>query len=201
MPLPDIRKSIHLLILIAVALAVGAAAITQQSLWIDEGGPAFKSLMPTLKDWWQMTLQHARLRCPDARLHGIGLGLGKDHGEFRIRPPRHQSALPRHHGRRLAKGPLLASGLPHLTLRPLLRRRAPPLRHADLPPEPVRPPPSARSSTTRQRPPRPQRALRLRHLPLRLQPHRRRLGRRTLPRCPRHPPGLAQEQTDSGCVP
>jgi hypothetical protein len=41
----------------ALALGVGLAAITHQSLWIDEGGPAFKSLMPTFKDWWTLTLQ------------------------------------------------------------------------------------------------------------------------------------------------
>jgi hypothetical protein len=40
-----------------IALGIGMAAISQQSLWIDEGGPAFKSLMPTLESWWTITLQ------------------------------------------------------------------------------------------------------------------------------------------------
>jgi hypothetical protein len=51
------RDLIRVAILSVVAVVVGLAAISHQSLWIDEGGPAFKSLMPTFKDWWKMTLQ------------------------------------------------------------------------------------------------------------------------------------------------
>lgn len=45
-----------MLLLIVAALVVGLAAITHQSLWMDEGSGAFKALMPTLKEWWTMTL-------------------------------------------------------------------------------------------------------------------------------------------------
>lgn len=44
-------------ILAIVAFGIGIMAITRQSFWMDEGGPAFKALMPTIKDWWQMTLR------------------------------------------------------------------------------------------------------------------------------------------------
>jgi len=40
-----------------LVLLVGAAAITRQSLWMDEGSSVFKALMPTLGDWWKATLQ------------------------------------------------------------------------------------------------------------------------------------------------
>ncbi len=43
-------------LLMLAALVVGLAAITHQSLWMDEGSGAFKALMPTLKEWWTMTL-------------------------------------------------------------------------------------------------------------------------------------------------
>lgn len=56
-PLSRKWNSIRVLLLLVIALAVGAAAISQQSLWIDEGGAAFKSLLPTFKSWWQMSLQ------------------------------------------------------------------------------------------------------------------------------------------------
>ncbi len=44
------------LILLIVTLAVGLAAASGQSFWIDEGGTAFRAMMPTLKEWWQMIL-------------------------------------------------------------------------------------------------------------------------------------------------
>jgi len=59
------RDLLSILLLAVVTLGIGAAAITHQSLWIDEGGPAFKSLMPTIKDWWQMTL---RMRGSDVQM-------------------------------------------------------------------------------------------------------------------------------------
>jgi hypothetical protein len=59
------RDLLSVLLLAVVTLGIGAAAITHQSLWIDEGGPAFKSLMPTFKDWWQMTL---RMRGSDVQM-------------------------------------------------------------------------------------------------------------------------------------
>jgi len=40
-----------------LALAVGAAFITRQSFWMDEAGPAFKALLPTVGEWWFMTLR------------------------------------------------------------------------------------------------------------------------------------------------
>ena len=45
------------LLLIAVSLGVGAIAISHESFWMDEGGPAFKSLIPTLREWWALTLR------------------------------------------------------------------------------------------------------------------------------------------------
>jgi len=36
-----------------IAAAVGAIAITGQSLWIDEGAAAFKAIQPSLGEWWQ----------------------------------------------------------------------------------------------------------------------------------------------------
>ena len=44
-------------LLIAIACAVGLLAITSQSLWMDEGSAAFKALLPTYKEWWQMTMR------------------------------------------------------------------------------------------------------------------------------------------------
>ncbi len=47
----------ELLGLIVITLIVGAAAITHQSFWMDEGSAALKAVMPTFKDWWKMTLE------------------------------------------------------------------------------------------------------------------------------------------------
>lgn len=41
--------------LVIGTILVGVAAITRQSLWMDEGSSAFKALMPTLDSWWAMT--------------------------------------------------------------------------------------------------------------------------------------------------
>ncbi len=43
------------LFLTAVSLCVGLAAVQGQSFWMDEGNTAFKALMPTMRDWWDMT--------------------------------------------------------------------------------------------------------------------------------------------------
>lgn len=48
-------RLIHALMVSVLALAVGAAAISRQSLWMDEGSTAFKALMPTFKDWLSIT--------------------------------------------------------------------------------------------------------------------------------------------------
>ena len=45
------------ILLTAVTTLVGLAAITTQSLWMDEGSGAFKALIPDFKDWWAMTLR------------------------------------------------------------------------------------------------------------------------------------------------
>ncbi|MGE9269160.1 MAG: hypothetical protein ACQKBU_00010 [Verrucomicrobiales bacterium] len=37
-----------------VSLVVGCAAISRQSLWMDEGATAFRALMPNLEMWWSM---------------------------------------------------------------------------------------------------------------------------------------------------
>ena len=44
------------LALAAISIAVGLAAITHQSFWMDEGCIAFRSLMPSVKEWWRMHL-------------------------------------------------------------------------------------------------------------------------------------------------
>jgi hypothetical protein len=51
------QSQLRLILLTVVTLAVGLAAITHQSFWMDEGGTAFKALMPTLGDWWTMMQQ------------------------------------------------------------------------------------------------------------------------------------------------
>ena len=40
-----------------MALIVGAAAITQQSFWMDEGSAALKAVMPNFASWWKMNLE------------------------------------------------------------------------------------------------------------------------------------------------
>jgi hypothetical protein len=59
MPSPSThpRDTIRILLLTLAAIAVGLAAITTQSLWMDEGSGAFKALIPDFKDWWAMTLR------------------------------------------------------------------------------------------------------------------------------------------------
>lgn len=51
------RDTTRVLSLGLMALAVGAAAITSQSLWMDEGSAAFKALMPTFKEWLWITFR------------------------------------------------------------------------------------------------------------------------------------------------
>ncbi|MEP2777042.1 MAG: hypothetical protein ABJQ29_12675 [Luteolibacter sp.] len=47
------------LILLVVSLTVGAAAITHQSFWMDEGNAIFKAMMPSLPDMWNFS-KHMR---------------------------------------------------------------------------------------------------------------------------------------------
>lgn len=47
----------HPLAVALLSILVGVAFISRQSFWMDEAGPAFKALMPTMKDWWFMTLR------------------------------------------------------------------------------------------------------------------------------------------------
>ena len=56
-PQPFSRDTIRLVLLTLAAIAVGLAAITTQSLWMDEGSGAFKALIPNFRDWWAMTLR------------------------------------------------------------------------------------------------------------------------------------------------
>ncbi len=56
-PQPFSRDLVRTLLLICVSILVGLAAITTQSLWMDEGSGAFKALIPNFKDWWAMTLR------------------------------------------------------------------------------------------------------------------------------------------------
>lgn len=46
-----------ILLLAALAIATGLAFITHQSLWMDEGSTVFKALLPSLSDWWHMTMR------------------------------------------------------------------------------------------------------------------------------------------------
>lgn len=55
-PARSLNGVFYIILLIAISLSVGLAAITHQSLWMDEGGGAFKALMPTLDEWWKMIL-------------------------------------------------------------------------------------------------------------------------------------------------
>lgn len=47
------RKQSFYLILGTLAALVGLLAVTQQSLWIDEGSAALKAMEPSLGGWWQ----------------------------------------------------------------------------------------------------------------------------------------------------
>ncbi|GAA5128503.1 hypothetical protein JIN84_02085 [Luteolibacter yonseiensis] len=49
------RHTWYPIVLGLLATLVGLCAITQQSLWMDEGSTAFKALMPTFKDWVAIT--------------------------------------------------------------------------------------------------------------------------------------------------
>lgn len=51
------RVRIHIAAVMLAAILAGLAAITNQSLWMDEGSGAFKALIPNIKDWWAMTLR------------------------------------------------------------------------------------------------------------------------------------------------
>ncbi len=59
MPIPSspLRRVLPAIFAGLMALAVGAAFISRQSFWMDEAGPAFKALLPSVKDWWFMTLR------------------------------------------------------------------------------------------------------------------------------------------------
>ena len=46
------RKQTYYLAIGALALLVGALAVTNQSLWIDEGSAALKAMEPSLGGWW-----------------------------------------------------------------------------------------------------------------------------------------------------
>ena len=50
-------KILRPVLLVVAAIAVGLAAISHQSFWMDEGGTIFRSMPPTLNGWWEMMLQ------------------------------------------------------------------------------------------------------------------------------------------------
>ncbi len=54
-PVPPRQGVLYAILLVAATVGVGLAAITHQSFWMDEGGGAFKALMPTFQEWWKMT--------------------------------------------------------------------------------------------------------------------------------------------------
>lgn len=47
------RPLLRSVAVVLAAIAVGFAAISNQSLWMDEGATAFKALMPNLEEWWK----------------------------------------------------------------------------------------------------------------------------------------------------
>lgn len=49
------HQAVRALVLALLAMAVGMAAISHQSLWMDEGSTAFKALMPSFKEWLGIT--------------------------------------------------------------------------------------------------------------------------------------------------
>lgn len=51
------RRVLSHLTVALFAAVVGAVFISSQSFWMDEGGPAFKSLMPTIGDWWNISMR------------------------------------------------------------------------------------------------------------------------------------------------
>jgi hypothetical protein len=53
-PHPKIFRPV---LLSLVTIAVGLAAISHQSFWMDEGGTIFRAMMPTVDQWWAMMLQ------------------------------------------------------------------------------------------------------------------------------------------------
>jgi hypothetical protein len=46
---------VKILLLASFSVIIGLAAITSQSLWMDEGGMVFKALLPNFQAWWEMT--------------------------------------------------------------------------------------------------------------------------------------------------
>ena len=48
----SVRKQSYYGAIALLALLVGALAVTNQSLWIDEGVAALKAMEPTLGGWW-----------------------------------------------------------------------------------------------------------------------------------------------------
>jgi len=48
-----VRKQTYYFAVAALAVLIGALALTNQSLWIDEGSAALKAMEPSLGGWWQ----------------------------------------------------------------------------------------------------------------------------------------------------
>jgi len=65
-PTMKFRPLLDTAILMAVTLAVGAAAITTQSLWMDEGNAIIKALMPSVMEMWVFAkhLQGSEIQMP-----------------------------------------------------------------------------------------------------------------------------------------
>jgi hypothetical protein len=47
----------RILLYALAAILVGLAYTSTRSFWMDEGGTAFRAMMPTLGEWWAMMLQ------------------------------------------------------------------------------------------------------------------------------------------------
>ncbi|HKW30196.1 MAG TPA: hypothetical protein VJT54_12735 [Verrucomicrobiae bacterium] len=70
--IPSGKRLRALTIAMLAAAAIILAAISNESLWIDEGGSAYKAIQPTLSGWWQAMLweHNSNMQLP---LYLIGL--------------------------------------------------------------------------------------------------------------------------------
>lgn len=54
--MPPLKPFLAPIGLVLLAIAAGLLSITHQSFWMDEASSAFRAVMPTLKEWWQINL-------------------------------------------------------------------------------------------------------------------------------------------------
>jgi len=80
-------QRVNLIVLILAIAGVGALSISNQSLWIDEGGGAIKAVQPALRDWWQaMETEHnSNLQLPLELIYIWGWDKFFGHSEVLLR--------------------------------------------------------------------------------------------------------------------